>query len=71
MPPGDRHRMAAITTLFLRPAELSGSPSGLGLLYGPTEVVIESRTATLGMAATLVDTSNLSNIEPALRPTPG
>jgi methionine-gamma-lyase len=37
-------------------------------LYGPTEVVIASELPRFGIETTLVDTSNLSAIEQALRP---
>lgn len=60
--------MAAITTLFLSLLSHQDHLVASDCLYGPTEVVIESELPRFGMAATLVDTSNLSAIEPALRP---
>jgi len=60
--------MAAITTLFLSLLSHQDHLVASDCLYGPTEVVIEAELPRFGMAATLVDTSNLSAIEPALRP---
>ena len=60
--------MAAITTLFLSLLSHQDHLVASDCLYGPTELVIESELPRFGMAASLVDTSNLSNIEPALRP---
>ncbi len=60
--------MAAITTLFLSLLSHQDHLVASDCLYGPTEVVIESELPRFGMAATLVDTSNLSAIEQALRP---
>ncbi len=60
--------MAAITTVFLSLLSHQDHLVASDCLYGPTEVVIESELPRFGMAATLVDTSNLSAIEPAMRP---
>jgi methionine-gamma-lyase len=60
--------MAAITTLFLSLLNHQDHIIASDCLYGPTEVVIESELPRFGMAASLVDTSNLSAIEQALRP---
>jgi methionine-gamma-lyase len=60
--------MAAITTLFLSLLSQQDHIIASDCLYGPTEVVIDSELPRFGMAATSVDTSNLSAIEQALRP---
>jgi len=60
--------MAAISTLFLSLLSHQDHLVASDCLYGPTEVVIESELPRFGLAATLVDTSNLSALEPALRP---
>jgi methionine-gamma-lyase len=60
--------MAAITTVFLSLLSHQDHLVASDCLYGPTEVIIEAELPRFGMAATLVDTSNLSAIEPALRP---
>lgn len=60
--------MAAISTVFLSLLSHEDHLVAEHCLYGPTEVVIEAELPRFGMAATLVDTSNLSNIESALQP---
>ncbi|MCK9376648.1 MAG: aminotransferase class I/II-fold pyridoxal phosphate-dependent enzyme [Syntrophobacterales bacterium] len=60
--------MAAITTVFLSLLSQGDHLVAEHCLYGPTEVVIEAEMPRFGIEATLVDTSNLSAIEPALRP---
>lgn len=60
--------MAAISTLFLSLLSHQDHLIASDCLYGPTEVVIEAELPRFGMAATLVDTSNLSNLESAIRP---
>jgi methionine-gamma-lyase len=60
--------MAAITNLFLSLLSHQDHLVASDCLYGPTEVVIEAELPRFGMAATLVDTTNLSALEAALRP---
>jgi methionine-gamma-lyase len=60
--------MAAITTLFLSLLNHQDHLIASDCLYGPTEVVIASELPRFGIETTLVDTSNLSAIEQALRP---
>ncbi len=60
--------MAAITTLFLSLLSHQDHIIASDCLYGPTEVVIASELPRFGMAATLVDTSNLNALEQAVRP---
>jgi methionine-gamma-lyase len=60
--------MAAITTLLLSLLNHQDHLIASDCLYGPTEVVIEAELPRFGMAATLVDTSNLDALEQALRP---
>jgi len=60
--------MAAITTAFFSLLSRGDHLIASHCLYGPTEVVIERELPRFGIQTELVDTSDLSNIERALRP---
>jgi methionine-gamma-lyase len=60
--------MAAVTTVFLSLLEQGTHVVSTDSLYGPTRVVLETIFKKLGIESTFVDTSDLSQIENAVRP---
>ena len=60
--------MAAITTTFLALLEKGAHIVVTDCVYGPTRVVLEGAFAKFGVASTFVDTSDLNQIQSALRP---
>jgi methionine-gamma-lyase len=60
--------MAAVTTLFLSLLEQGAHVVSTDSVYGPTRVVLETIFKKLGIESTFVDTSDLSQIEDAVRP---
>lgn len=60
--------MAAVTTMFLSLLEQGSHVVSTDSVYGPTRVVLETIFKKLGIESTFVDTSDLSQIEDAVRP---
>ena len=60
--------MAAGTTVFLSLLEQGAHVVSTDSMYGPTRVVLETIFKKLGTELMFVDTSNLSHIENAVRP---
>jgi len=60
--------MAAVTTVFLSLLEQGTHVVSTDSVYGPTRVVLETIFKKLGIESTFVDTSDLSQIENAVRP---
>ncbi len=59
--------MAAITTVYLALLGQGAHVVGTDSVYGPTRMVLEKEFARFGVTATFVDTSNLENLQRALR----
>jgi methionine-gamma-lyase len=60
--------MAAITTVYLALLEKGAHIVSTDSVYGPSRVVLENEFTRFGVDSTFVDTSNLENIERAIRP---
>ncbi len=60
--------MAAITTVFLALLEKGTHIVSTDCVYGPTRVVLESVFAKFGIESTFVDSSELAQIQNAIRP---
>jgi len=60
--------MAAVTTVFLSLLEQGAHVVSTDSVYGPTRVVLETILKKLGIESTFVDTSDLRQIENAVRP---
>ena len=60
--------MAAVTTVFLSLLEQGSHVVSTDSVYGPTRVVLERVFRKLGIESSFVDTSDLSQIEAAMRP---
>jgi methionine-gamma-lyase len=60
--------MAAIGTVFLSLLSQGDHLLASNCLYGPTHVMLESELPRFGIATTFVDTSDVHNLEPALKP---
>lgn len=60
--------MAAITTTFFALLEKGAHLVGTDSVYGPTRMVLEKEFSRFGVESSFVDTSNLKNIEKAMRP---
>ncbi len=60
--------MAAISTVFLALLEKGSHIVSSDCVYGPTRVILETAFAKFGVASTFVDSSDLTQIEKAIRP---
>ncbi len=60
--------MAAITTVFLALLQRGSHVVSSACVYGPTRTVLETAFARFGCESTFVDTSDLSQIQAAMRP---
>jgi methionine-gamma-lyase len=60
--------MAAITTVFLALLEKGAHVVSTDCVYGPTRVVLETVFAKFGVESTFVDSSELAQIQNAIRP---
>jgi methionine-gamma-lyase len=60
--------MAAITTVYAAFLESGAHIVSTDCVYGPSRVALETIFARFGVESTFVDTSNLANIERAIRP---
>jgi methionine-gamma-lyase len=60
--------MAAITTVYAAFLSSGAHVVSTDCVYGPSRVALETIFARFGVAATFVDTSDLANIERAIRP---
>jgi len=59
--------MAAATTVFLALLDRNAHIISTASVYGPTRMVLEREFSRYGVRSTFVDTSNLANIEAALK----
>lgn len=60
--------MAAISTVFLALLEKGSHIVSSDCVYGPTRVILETAFAKFGVESTFVDSSDLTQIEKAIRP---
>jgi methionine-gamma-lyase len=60
--------MAAVTTIYTALLEKDAHLVGTASIYGPSRTVIESEFSRFGVSADFVDTSDIRNVEKALRP---
>ncbi|MCF8370271.1 MAG: PLP-dependent aspartate aminotransferase family protein [Bacteroidales bacterium] len=60
--------MAAVSTVYMALLEKGAHMVSTGAVYGPSRAIIASHFEKFGVEATFVDTSNLENIEKAIRP---
>mgnify|MGYP001820924375 FL=1 len=60
--------MAAITTVFFTYLEAGAHVVGTDSVYGPSRVVVEKYFSRFGVESSFVDTSDVANIEAAIRP---
>ncbi|MBX2991639.1 MAG: PLP-dependent transferase [Bacteroidetes bacterium] len=60
--------MAAISTVFLALLEKGSHIISSDCVYGPTRVILETAFAKFGVESTFVDSSDLTQVEKAIRP---
>lgn len=60
--------MAAVSTVYMAILQKGDHMISTGAVYGPSRGVMESHFAKFGVESTYTDTSDLSNIEKAIRP---
>ncbi|HBF88823.1 MAG TPA: methionine gamma-lyase [Bacteroidales bacterium] len=60
--------MAAVSTVYMALLAKGDHMISTGAVYGPSRGVMETHFAKFGVESTYVDTSDLSNIEKAIRP---
>ncbi len=60
--------MAAVSTVYMTLLEKGAHMVSTGAVYGPSRAIVGSHFEKFGVEATFVDTSNLENIEKAIRP---
>jgi methionine-gamma-lyase len=60
--------MAAVTTIYTALLDKDAHVVGTASVYGPSRIVIESEFSRFGVRADFVDTSDMRNVERALRP---
>ena len=60
--------MAAVTTIYTALLDKDAHVVGTASIYGPSRTVLESEFSRFGVRADFVDTSDVRNIEKALRP---
>jgi len=60
--------MAAVTTIYTALLDKDAHMVGTASIYGPSRTVIENEYSRFGVKADFVDTSDLRNVEKALRP---
>jgi methionine-gamma-lyase len=60
--------MAAVTTIYTALLDKDAHVVGTASIYGPSRTVIESEFSRFGVRSDFVDTSDVRNVESALRP---
>ncbi len=60
--------MAAVTTIYTALLDKDAHVVGTASIYGPSRTVLETEFARFGVRSDFVDTSDIRNIEKALRP---
>ena len=60
--------MAAVTTIYTALLEKDAHIVGTASIYGPSRTVIENEFSRFGVRSDFVDTSDIRNVEKALRP---
>jgi methionine-gamma-lyase len=60
--------MAAVTTIYTALLDKDAHVVGTASIYGPSRTVIESEFSRFGVSSDFVDTSDVRNVESALRP---
>jgi methionine-gamma-lyase len=60
--------MAAVTTIYTALLEKDAHVVGTASIYGPSRTVLETEYSRFGVRADFVDTSDIRNVEKALRP---
>ncbi len=60
--------MAAVTTIYTALLDKDAHVVGTASIYGPSRTVLETEFSRFGVRADFVDTSDIGNVEKALRP---